>query len=410
MKRTSKPLALACAVGLVLAGAAAAQPDAPTPAQQKELDAARAQLDRATQHYAELSRQYHAPGMAPMVMTYEKQIVRKPVLGVLLAPDPQSGVRIAGVTPDSAAAAAGLKAGDRLVSVDGNAIAGADGEARLASLRAGLDDIDDKTPLRIGYERDGREHAASVTPRLDQRVFVWNENAGQLLKLSGKPNILVDQAGALQELTADAVEIDDLSGDSPVLLRGNVKVLPHGVAPEVHREVRSIAFAPDCKGKAPCAQPMLLEAFRWNGLNLASLDAQLGRYFGTDQGVLVLSPGPRLPELQAGDVIRSIDGKPVATPREAMDALRSRKAGDKASLALLRDHHDTSVQVTVPKAMPLPIPPIPPIAPAPPAPPPVVGMLPAPPAPPAPPEAHEIGVIPSPPAPPAPPPPPPPVD
>ena len=124
MNRTMKRLALACAVGLALAGVAAAQSDAPTPAQQKELDAARADLDRAAKHFAELSRKYHAMGMAPMAMAFENRIERKPVLGVLLAPDPQAGVRIAGVTPDGAAADAGLKSGDQLVSVDGNAITG----------------------------------------------------------------------------------------------------------------------------------------------------------------------------------------------------------------------------------------------------------------------------------------------
>jgi hypothetical protein len=76
MNRTMKRLALACAVGLALAGVAAAQSDAPTPAQQKELDAARADLDRAAKHFADLAREYNAPGAAPMVMTYEKQMVR----------------------------------------------------------------------------------------------------------------------------------------------------------------------------------------------------------------------------------------------------------------------------------------------------------------------------------------------
>jgi hypothetical protein len=76
----------------------------------------------------------------------------------------------------------------------------------------------------------------------------------------------------------------------------------------------------------------------------------------------------------------------VSTPREAMDALRTHDAGEKVSLALLRDHRDASVQVTVPKAIPLPIPPAPPAPPAPP-PAPGVGAMPAPPAPPAAPAA-----------------------
>jgi membrane-associated protease RseP (regulator of RpoE activity) len=359
MNRTMKRLALACAVGLALAGVAAAQSDAPTPAQQKELDVARADLDRAAKHFADLAREYNAPGAAPMVMTYEKQMVRKPVLGVLLAPDPQAGVRIAGVTPDGAAASAGLKSGDRLVSIDGVAIAGADDDARLADLRGKLEKLEAGTPVGVGYSRDGKDAVVAVTPRIADKVFVWNGE--------GVPMAMPAIPGVAPEIHREVIRLGE--GDAP---------MPPGGA----QESRNVMFVRNCKDRKPCAQPLLMEAFRWNGLNLASLDPQLGRYFGTDKGVLVLSPGPQLSELQAGDVILGIDGKPVTTPREAMDALRARKAGDKASLSLLRDHRDTSAQVTVPKAMPLPIPPAPPAPPAPP-PPPGVGALPAPPAPPA---------------------------
>ena len=383
MKRTSKRLALACAVGLALAGVAAAQSDAPTPAQQKELDAARADLDRATAHYAELSRKY-GQRVTPEQLLAGLPIERKPVLGVVLGTDPGAGVRVVGVTPGSAAAAAGLKPGDRLVSLDGNAIAGTDGEVRRANLRTRLENLDEKTPVRVGYVRDGREATVSITPRMDERTFVWDGGAGKLLKLSGNSNIWLDADGSLKAMMADAIDISDSDAPDGAAdrLRGHVTVLPPGVAPEIHHEVMRLG-----DGAAPMAthgSGMLLEAFRWNGLNLATIDPQLGRYFGTNTGVLVLSAGSQLPGLQAGDVIRSIDGKAVATPREAMDALRARKAGDKATLALLREHRDASVQVTVPRAMPLPIPPVPP-APPPPPPPPVVGALPAPPAPPAPP-------------------------
>jgi membrane-associated protease RseP (regulator of RpoE activity) len=438
MKRIPKRLLLACAVGFALAGVAAAQSDAPTPAQQKELDAARADLDRAAKHFAELSGKYHAPNMAPMAMAFERQVQRKPVLGVLLAPDPQAGVRIAGVTPDSAAADAGLKSGDKLISVDGKTIRGVDGDARLVDLRGKLAKLDSKTPVQVGYSRDGKDAVVAVTPRISDNVFVWSTSGPAL-----------DFGGLKIEPPADSDAVR-LGGDVTMRPRpdGGVDIeadsiggmLPPGVAPEIHREVvrvgdgdndapmapgdvrefRSVFTPHDCKEKTPCAPSLLLEAFRWNGLNLASLDSSLGKYFGTDKGVLVLSPGPQLSELQAGDVIRSIDGKPVATPREAMDALRAHQAGDKASLALLRDHRDTSAQVTVPKAMPLPIPSAPPAPPAPP-PPPGIGAMPAPPAPPAAPrmverrhvvvvddngkktEWDDDGNLPPPPAPPAPP-------
>ena len=99
-----KPTTLALTLGLALAGAAIAQ-TAPTAAQQQELDAARASLDQAAKRYAELSRKY---GGSDAPIRIETRVLRKPVIGVLLAPDETSGVRIAGVTPDSAAAAGGL--------------------------------------------------------------------------------------------------------------------------------------------------------------------------------------------------------------------------------------------------------------------------------------------------------------
>jgi hypothetical protein len=154
-----------------------------------------------------------------------------------------------------------------------------------------------------------------------------------------------------------------------------------GIAPEIRREIIRIGPDGKCKGNG-CRAPMLMSAFRWNGLNLASVDAQLGRYFGADHGVLVLSNG-ELKGLQAGDVIQRIDGKPVADPREAMAALRGKPDGAKVAVDYLRDRKGGKTQVTVPKLMPLPFPPEPPAAPSPPAPP-ASPKAPAPPPPPSP--------------------------
>jgi hypothetical protein len=120
-------------------------------------------------------------------------------------------------------------------------------------------------------------------------------------------------------------------------------------APEVRSEIMRIDS--DCKG-SDCKLPALVEALRWSGVNLATVDAGLGRYFGTDRGVLVLGTGKDLDGLQAGDVIRAIGGKSVNTPREAMDALRAQPADGKVAVDYLRDRKEASVQVAVPKALP----------------------------------------------------------
>jgi hypothetical protein len=128
----------------------------------------------------------------------------------------------------------------------------------------------------------------------------------------------------------------------------------------------------------------------------------------------VLSTGQALTGLQPGDVLRTIDGKPVATPRQAMAALEARPVGTRVDVEYLRDKHTAHAQVTVPKAMPWRFPAPPPPPPSPAAPPaPAAPRAPmAPPPPPAPParqaiviegEAPMFAMVPMPPDPPSPP-------
>jgi hypothetical protein len=176
------------------------------------------------------------------------------------------------------------------------------------------------------------------------------------------------------------------------------------VSPQVRTEIVRMGPMGDCKDEN-CNLPMLAEAFRWSGLNLATVDGQLGRYFGTDRGVLVVSTGPELAGLQAGDVIQRIDGKEVKSPREAMMALRDKPADSKVGVTYLRDRKSATAQITVPRTAMLRLPAVPPAPPAPPAPP-KAPAAPKAPAPPAPPQALEIPAPPAPPVAPAPPAPP----
>lgn len=386
---------------LLAPGSAAASDPSPKPAaapktasDARELAAARADLARAAARVAELARP-----QAEDAVRITRRLERRPVVGVLLAPDERAGVRIAGVTPDSAAAKAGLRSGDRLVSVHGSPILGSDGELRIANARKLLSRNEAGKPVRLGYVRDGRNATVAVTPKISEHVFVFDST-----DVMRGVDMQALQAGTLRDLDIETLRLEslrdlDTNGIATKALRDP------GFAEEIRREVARIGA--DCKGK-DCRAPRLLSAFRWNGLNLASIDPQLGRYFGTDRGVLVLSTG-ELDGLQAGDVIQRVDGKAVATPREVMDALRGKPADAKVGVGYLRERKPGSAQVTVPKLMPSLIPPAPPAPPAPPRP----ASAPKPPKPPAAPSAWQAppapmvaaAMPPPPPAPPAPPPP-----
>lgn len=340
---------LAASAGLLIACAAAtAQTAGSDAARARELEAARTELNRAAKRYAELSRSNAPFDRVTFEREFERQFVQRPVLGVVLAPEPKTGVRIAAVTPDSAAAKAGLRSGDVLTAIGGHKLDDAEPGKRLALAREQLGRLDVKSPLTLAYLRDGRAGSAVATPQLGDRVLLMRDADG-----------------------------------APV-----TRPLPL-ISPQMRNELVRL----DCDDEDDdCHLPLLSEAFRWNGLNLATVDAQLGRYFGTDRGVLVLSTSPELVGLQAGDVIKSIDGKAVDSPREAMAALREKPANSRVGVSYLRDRKIATTQITVPRTAMLriprpPMPPAPPAAPRPPAPPAAPGVPPAPPAAPKPPQA-----------------------
>lgn len=399
------PTLLAAALVMAVGGVSAQAPDKRDAAAEKELAAARAELNRAAKRVAELSQKTGESQMRRAQI--EKVRVRKPVIGVLLAPDSQSGVRIAGVTPDSPAAKAGLQAGDRIVSVNGVQVLGDTEELRLRNSRQLLHKLDDKSVAKLGYQRAGRNAVVSVTPQVGGAyTLVFDDDSqGQVMR-----NVVIDTDRIheiVKNVKIDAKNLDyNYNYDYDFDFEGMDFDPPPGISAEINEELRRIS--PACKGKN-CKAPMMLSAFRWNGLNLASVDPQLGRYFGTDKGVLVLSNG-ELSGLQAGDVIQKIDGRAVNSPREAMDVLRDKPADAKVTVAYLRDRKTGSALVKVPRLVPLPpVPPVPPAPPRPPAPPkpPMPMKAPAPPAPPLPPKPPTPSAgIPTPPAPPAPPAPP----
>ncbi|HEY4560234.1 MAG TPA: PDZ domain-containing protein, partial [Lysobacter sp.] len=299
------------------------------------------------------------------------------MLGVLLDADATRGVRVSGVTPESGAAKAGLRTGDRILSIDGKPVEGADGHARLERLRAMLADIKEDKALRVGYERDGKPAAASVTPQRSAPVTLFNGD-GSEMRPHGNVRFIGSEDGGLT-FEAKSVEvvpapgqplrlIQHTSADGKTVTRRIVRTdasgatrdalaeLP-GVSPRVHSEILRLARDGSCKDGENCRSFALAEAFRWNGLNLASLDANLGRYFGTTDGVLVVSASPELAGLQSGDVIRKVDGHGVSSPREVMDALRGKPEGATVGVEYLRDRKAATAQLKVPKAMRIPLPP-----------------------------------------------------
>jgi hypothetical protein len=300
---------------------------------------------------------------------------QKPGIGIVMAPNvAANGVLIGAVTPDGPAAKAGLRSGDVLLGVDGKNI-GSSGREGIDKARELLSKLKVGQNVQLTYARAGKTSKADVKA----------DTIGRVMMMGDRMNALAPMLDLMSERFS----------------------MP---GPNNNSEQLEIMQFSDCEksGKKNCAPPGLFEALRWQGLNLASLDTQLGRYFGTDKGVLVISPGPGIKNLQSGDVIQRAGTTSTLSPRDVMRVLREKKPGEKISLTVLRERKAVNLEILAPavKTMmflspppPPPAPPAPPAAPAAPAapaPPRTPGMA----APPAPPRAPGMALPPAPPAPP----------
>jgi len=87
----------------------------------------------------------------------------------------------------------------------------------------------------------------------------------------------------------------------------------------------------------------------WGDLRFVSLNPDLGEYFGTKEGVLVVkAPVDSSLPLKSGDVILSIGGRKPGSPEHAMRILRSYDKGETVSIEIMRKQKRLTVAWRVP--------------------------------------------------------------
>lgn len=83
-------------------------------------------------------------------------------------------------------------------------------------------------------------------------------------------------------------------------------------------------------------------------MELTALTPRLGRYFGTDHGILVVrAPTHGVLKLEDGDVILSIGGRAPVSSSQAIRILTSYDPGEKIRLVVLREHHRVEITTTM---------------------------------------------------------------
>jgi len=211
------------------------------------------------------------------------------------------GARVDGITPGGPAEKAGLKAGDVITRFNGTALGGAASEddersgpgVKLIDLARKLDPGD---TVQVEYRRGN--DARKVT------LVAEDLGMGDHFEMPG--------------------EMGDMSGQLD-RLREMMPKQPEGAF--------EWSFGSG-----------------WGGIEMVKLNPDLGDYFGTREGVLVVSaPEDSTLALKGGDVIVSIGGRKPTSPMQAMRILRSYDAGESVTLDVLRKQRHVNVTWKVPE-------------------------------------------------------------
>lgn len=323
--------------------AARAESDARAASARAELAEMRAQMKELSGKMARLSTELGDLGPRAYAYRYLGDSDHA-MIGVVLSPEPK-GARISAVTPDGPASRAGLRDGDVIVAIDGKRFADpAAPQEGLREARNRLGDLKEGQPVRLTYERGGKVQPELTLKAVRREAYNW-------------PRVVVGDA--------EVVRMQDLDKN----IREQVER-----ARETAAAVDYGQLSVDVARATSSAQTAMRRIMPWWGLNLVALNPDLGRYFGSEHGALVVSVDRTTrSDLRGGDVITEVAGERVDDPGDALRALRDQPPGKDIPFKVLRERKTITLNIPAPEyksifsAMPTPLPP--PSAPSPPSPP-----------------------------------------
>ncbi len=200
----------------------------------------------------------------------------------------KQGALVMEVTEGSGAEDAGIRAGDIITRYNGTALGGENPAEKLVELASDLSEGDS---VKLEYRRDGKNSTVTVVARELENQFSF-------------------------------------SMPSMTSLRRAMPAM----------ELRNGNFAFFSRGALM-------------GLELTEMNSGLSDYFGTSEGLLVLSvdDDAKVP-LQAGDVIVSLDGRTPRDEGHAMRILNSYAPGETVKFEVLRKRARQTIDWTVPES------------------------------------------------------------
>jgi hypothetical protein len=218
------------------------------------------------------------------------------------------GARVAGITtPNSAASRAGVQVGDIVTRFNGTPLGVTDG-------RGGDEEEQSRPAMRL--INLASRLSAGDTVRLDLRRGPSNVNA-TLVAAESDVDMMVEH-----------MRLPGMEFGMPRGIPGG----PEGMLPGLEGQMRTFVMG------GPISD-----------LELVKVNPGLGEYFGTQDGLLVVSVGQDSAlGLRAGDVILSIGGRRPASPPQAMRILGTYEPDEAVQFDVMRQRRRVSVSGKIP--------------------------------------------------------------
>lgn len=273
-------------------------------AQTEELKAQQEQLKKQAK---ELQIQHEAMKKQIYVIT------GRPKLGIVLRTerDPSSdasGAYVEAVTPGGPADEAGVRAGDVITKINGESLtgkyAGADEDESEPALKLmdAIGKLKAGDKVTLNYLRGKEARTASVTLRhIESRDYTYRLHVTEPPEPPEPPE--------MPDMSDMDIEVPDFS---------NWSFMGHGLG--------------------------------WLDMEMVPMNADLGEYFGTSEGILVVhAPADSPLKIKAGDVILKVGDRTPKSPSQVMRILRSYEPGENVNMEVLRKRSRATLTFKVPE-------------------------------------------------------------
>jgi hypothetical protein len=281
----AKFLRMSALLALLAVCANAADKPEPDPAARTQLEeklhSANDKLNEAARQVSELSAELYGGLWS--------QEGSRAVLGINVGTEASNksdkGVRVFSVSPGGPAAVAGIKPNDVIVAFQGKKLQTSSGKSPRQQLLVMTREVEPNSTVAVDVERDGKVETLKVVPK----GFTVFMDDGAL--------------AGLQEFGADFGK--------------------QFITPDFGKQFEGLSDRFNSRGF-------------WSA-EFLELTPGLGRYFGTDKGLLVVRPPKDVNlKLEEGDVILDIDGRVPTDASHALRILNSYRAGETMKLHLMR--------------------------------------------------------------------------